>query len=84
MFALWHSSTNFLNSSLFSLAVLLERYSKCGVNQLIGLYPQKFSNPLGASFGSKQNTGSNSILVMPSFLRYGIFFKNFLKQLSSS
>ena len=49
----------------------------------MGLYPQKFSNPLGASFGSKQNTGSNSIVVIPSSFRYGILFKNFLKELSS-
>ena len=69
MSALWHSSTNLLNSSLFFSADSFERYSKCGVNQLIGLYPQKFFRPLGASVGSKQKIGSNSIVVIPSSLR---------------
>ena len=35
------------------------------------------------AFRIKQKIGSNSIVVIPSSLRYGIFFKNFLKQLSS-
>ena len=44
---------------------------------------RKLFRPFGGSVGSKQKIGSNSIVVMPSSWRYGIFFKNFLKQLSS-